>query len=171
MNQEMDNVEIEPVGSYSVGLLLKEAREAKQLSLLDVAAELRLTRDTVANIEEQQWDKLHGRAYARGYFLNYVKFMQLDENEMLRNFNQQYKRDEPELVLSKKGELSQTKKTLPWTGIIFVVLALVLTGVAYKQWQMTQNAETQVNNDQTTEDNNQIFDDFGSNGFEPLDEK
>jgi hypothetical protein len=36
---------------------------------------------------------------------------------------------------------------------------------------MTQNAETQVNNDQTMENNNQIFDDFGSNGFEPLDEK
>jgi len=170
MNQEVDSGEIEQVGSYSVGLLLKEAREAKNLSLLDVAAELRLTRDVVAHIEQQQWDKLHGRPYARGYFLNYVKFLQLDESEMLRNFNQQYKNDEPELVLSKKIEPSQTEKTVPWGGIVFVVLALALTGFAYNHWQTTTKVETQANNAQPTE-SSQIFDDFGSSTFESVDEK
>ena len=55
-----------------IGHRLQQARERKKLTIAEAASQLRFTRATVIHLEQEEWDKLHSRTYARGYLLNYV---------------------------------------------------------------------------------------------------
>lgn len=123
----------------SLGARLQQARENKKLSVAEVATQLRLTRDIIIYLENQQWDKLHGRTYARGYFASYVKFLGLPQEEMLAVFNDEYLLvdDEPRLVKTL-GAVEQ--KPFPWLMIIFLLVGTFIIWSAYQQWQTSQTS-------------------------------
>jgi cytoskeleton protein RodZ len=123
----------------SLGARLQQARENKKLSVAEVATQLRLTRDIIIYLENQQWDKLHGRTYARGYFASYVKFLGLPQEEMLAVFNDEYLLvdDEPRLVKTL-GAVEQ--KPFPWLMIIFLLVGTFIIWSAYQQWQTNQTS-------------------------------
>jgi cytoskeleton protein RodZ len=155
--------------TQTLGDRLREAREAKKFSIAEVAAQLRFTKETLLFMENEQWEKLHGRAYARGYFSNYVKFLGLPEDEMLAAFNIEYKvkQSEPITPLGSKK-----KATIPWMAILFILVALGLTGFAYKHWLQSQS-ETEKNTVQeqawpVPQDENETFDAFEESVVEPL---
>jgi cytoskeleton protein RodZ len=122
-----------------VGKRLRLAREAKKFSIAEVAAQLRFTKDTIIHLENQHWDKLHGRAYARGYFSSYIKFLDLPQNEMLSAFNIEYK-SSPSDLMQPQFNLTK-KKSFPWMPVLFIAIAIVITGFAYLQWQQSKNTE------------------------------
>lgn len=139
-----DNEEI-VVGSDSpgVGERLKATREAKKITISEAAAQLRLSKETIVNLETEQWELLHGRAYARGYFASYVKFLGLPERELLSAFNVEYKVTEATL-LSKHQFKSASK--FPWLPVILFVLLLASTWFAYQQWQSSQLVIDEIDN-------------------------
>lgn len=124
----------------SVGAQLKTAREAKKLTIGEIAAQLRLTQETIKHIESEQWSELHGRAYARGYFLSYVKFLGLPEHDMLTGFNMTYKVAETEAPSSFGIE----QKSFPWLKLIFIAVIAVAMWFAYQQWQRSAELEQQA---------------------------
>jgi cytoskeleton protein RodZ len=121
----------------AVGKRLRLAREAKKFSIAEVAAQLRFTKDTIIHLENQHWDKLHGRAYARGYFSNYIKLLDLPQDEMLSAFNIEYK-STPTDLMQPQFNLTK-KKSFPWMPVLFIAIAVVITSFAYLQWQQSQN--------------------------------
>jgi len=138
-----DNVVLQSGSTPSLGERLQEARQAKKYSVAEVATQLRLTKDIVIALETQQWEKLHGRTYARGYFASYVKYLGLPFDEMLAVFNLEYSVSEPSLNLyARGGEVVQSKATLWFSLIIGVALALTIW-LAFQQWQLKQ-AELQA---------------------------
>ncbi|NQZ53824.1 MAG: helix-turn-helix domain-containing protein [Piscirickettsiaceae bacterium] len=118
--------------SPSVGEKLKAAREAKKISISEVAAQLRLMKGTIINLEAEQWEQLHGRAYARGYFLNYVKFLGLPEREMLSAFNVEYQITEAAILSHYQIKPSSR---YPWLPATLLIVVLAVTWFAYQQWQ------------------------------------
>lgn len=139
----MSETHDEPVmssDSPSIGDRLREAREAKNYTLSEVAAQLRLTKDIIAHMEDQEWDKLNGRTYARGYFANYVKFLGLPYDEMLAVFNLEYSAKEPAIDLKHRGQ-SVNERAFPWFMLALVAIILVVIWLAYQQWQQTQSLE------------------------------
>jgi cytoskeleton protein RodZ len=131
-----ENVQ-ENEANQAVGKRLRLAREAKKFSIAEVAAQLRFTKDTIIHLENQHWDKLHGRAYARGYFSNYIKFLDLPQDEMLSAFNVEYKSTPADLMPPQFNVTK--KKSFPWIPVLFIAIAVVITGFAYLQWQQSQN--------------------------------
>lgn len=123
--------------SPTIGEQLKQAREAKNYTVAEVAAQLRLTKDIISHMEEQEWDKLNGRTYARGYFANYVKFLGLPYEEMLAVFNLEYTASEPSVNLRQHSH-SANDKPFPWFMLALVAIVLVVIWLAYQQWQQTQ---------------------------------
>ncbi|OUR65122.1 hypothetical protein A9Q79_04110 [Methylophaga sp. 42_25_T18] len=123
--------------SQSVGERLRLARESKDFSIAEVAAQLRFTKDTILHLESQQWDKLHGRAYARGYFSSYIKFLGMPQDELLSAFNIEYKSSQSDLMQPQFNV--SNNKTFPWMPVLFVLIAIVITGFAYMQWQQSQD--------------------------------
>jgi cytoskeleton protein RodZ len=170
MTEKDEVIVIEEKPSTHAGLSLKQAREAKQLSVSEVASELRLSRDAIESLENQQWDKLYGRAYARGYFLNYVRFLGLNEAKMITAFDEEYASDEPQQKLSHPV---QETKDIPWLGILLIVSALLITWFAYQQWQVT-NIEEQNSEQFEPESSDSIpsvpSDKFESSVVEPIEQ-
>jgi len=123
--------------NQAVGKRLRLAREARKFSIAEVAAQLRFTKETIIHLENQHWDKLHGRAYARGYFSSYIKFLDLPQNEMLSAFNIEYK-STPSDLMQPQFNLTK-KKSFPWMPVLFIAIAIVITGFAYLQWQQSQS--------------------------------
>jgi cytoskeleton protein RodZ len=148
--------------SANLGEQLRQAREQKKYSIAEVAAQLRLTKDIVSHLENQQWDKLNGRIYARGYFASYVKFLGLPHDEMLAVFNLEYSASEPTLNLNQHRH-GVNESPFPWLMLFFVVIVLLVGWFAYQQWQTAQMV-TQTSSDDQTEE----FAAEGSNFMEPV---
>lgn len=123
-----------------VGKRLREAREAKKISITDAAVQLRVTRDAIVHLEEQNWDRLHGRTYARGYFLSYAKFLGLPQDEMLAGFNMEFNEtiDHRTPSIAPIQKIRPAKPSLPLLPLLLLIIFAVMAWFAYQQWQLTQ---------------------------------
>ncbi len=164
-NEDVVKVDLAPSASEQLRL----AREEKKLTIAEVAAQLRLPKDTINYLETGQWDKLHGRAYARGYFSNYVNFLGLPQDTLLAAFNNQYKASE-----STTTTLQQTtkKKGSPLLLLLLITTVSLVAWFGYQQWQYfsdetTSRTESLPTNNQDLEP----IDRFSSSVVEPLSEE
>jgi cytoskeleton protein RodZ len=68
----------------SVGHILRKARIAKGMSIDDVSRQLRISIQQVEWIEREDFEKLPGRTFLRGFVRNYANLMQLDSIPLLQ---------------------------------------------------------------------------------------
>jgi cytoskeletal protein RodZ len=64
------------------GQLLRQAREAKELSLEDVEAKTRIRQRYLSALESGDWDDLPSPVAARGFLRTYATFLGLDSDEI-----------------------------------------------------------------------------------------
>jgi cytoskeleton protein RodZ len=69
-----------------LGKRLREAREGRGLSLVQVQAATRIRRTFLEALEEEHFDQLPGDVYARGFIRNYARFLGLDPEETLQAY-------------------------------------------------------------------------------------
>ncbi len=133
-----------------IGQRLQQARERKKLSIADAASQLRFTRAAVIHLEQEEWDKLHGRIYARGYLLSYVKLLGLPTEDMLSAFNAQYgetERERPSKIFMTKP--LPDEKPFPWLSSLLIIIVLAIAVVAYQYWEQRANEPVQESSNQT----------------------
>src|SRR5207249_2258552 len=70
-------------GSGSAGAKLKAAREAAGLSVDAVAQQLKLAPRQVTALENDDFPRLPGRTFVRGFARNYARFVKLDPDAVL----------------------------------------------------------------------------------------
>ena len=78
LNAGMSEHEDGEAGPLSTGEQLRLAREAKGLSLDDVASQTRIPIRHLQNIEREDWDALPAPTYAVGFVRNYANIVGLD---------------------------------------------------------------------------------------------
>lgn len=61
-----------------IGQLLRQTREAKNLSLADVEAQIRIRRRYLAALEAGDWSELPNEVVARGFLQTYARFLDID---------------------------------------------------------------------------------------------
>ncbi|WP_074746891.1 helix-turn-helix domain-containing protein [Nitrosospira multiformis] len=71
-----------------VGQVLRAARLERGLDIEDVARQLRFAARQVTALEEDEYDKLAGGPFLRGFVRNYAKLLQLDEAPLLKLLEQ-----------------------------------------------------------------------------------
>lgn len=76
----MDETESDDV--VTVGQRLREAREAKGLSVEDIAAQTRIPTRHLLSLETSEWDKLPAATYSVGFAKNYAGAIGLDRDEI-----------------------------------------------------------------------------------------
>ena len=76
----MDETESDEV--VTVGQRLREAREAKGLSIEEIAAQTRIPTRHLASLEVSEWDKLPAATYSIGFAKNYAGVVGLDRTEI-----------------------------------------------------------------------------------------
>ena len=125
--------------SPTVGERLRLAREAKKVTISEVVAQLRLTKENIVYLESDQWDKLHARPYARGYFSSYVNFLGLPHEEMLALFNLEYTSHEPSMDGFKRSENSNQSGGSAWfKSLLLIIVFITACWFGYQYWLKMQ---------------------------------
>lgn len=138
---EPENVvaQVIPPVFAGVGQRLRTAREALQLTIEEVASQLRLPVRHLDALEDEDLGRLPDASYVCGYLRAYAKFLDLPSNEIVENFP-----GVREHVLSVKSTVMPTKLSTPreeglpvnrgpWLGRV-VILFFVLLGA----WMVIQ---------------------------------
>ncbi len=110
----------------SYGLILKEARERKGLSIEKVAADTAITKQYIIALESDDQAGFHGEAYLTGFLQNYSEYLGTDTKELLKLYHAMKLQESPtpKELLEKKPP----KFRAPLI-IIFLILLLAGTGV------------------------------------------
>lgn len=75
------------VNRVNPGDTLRNAREQKDWSVAEVAAQLNLTPSRLSQIESAEFEKLPGHTFARGYVRAYAKLLGLDQAVLVEQFD------------------------------------------------------------------------------------
>ncbi|MDB5813468.1 MAG: helix-turn-helix protein [Rhodocyclales bacterium] len=137
--QEFESpMEENPVAPITAWQMLREAREARGLSVVEVAQHLKLTPRQVEAMEAGDLAHLPGPAFARGFVRNYARFLHLDPTHF--NAALDVVREVPPpfdtLPLGQMpGPASWRFSSLPALGIAAALLALAVAGWHYRWFE------------------------------------
>lgn len=132
------------------GPRLRETREARGLSLEDVAHELRLNPQLIQALEEDDYEHLPPVAFVTGYLRSYARLLELPEQEIIQRFEQAGK-EPPKLV--PHGRDTQVRSSdLPVRLVTYVLVIglAVLLGLWWfserqpLEFPAPEGAETEV---------------------------
>lgn len=142
-NEAEQPVEVKP----SAGRMLVEARERLGLSIADVARQLRLSPRQIEALEADDYAKLPGKTFLRGFIRNYAKLLQLDPEPLLAGCQDAQPADQAIVVPTSRIEFGGKHRFLPFSdrprrlrpkfSIAIVVVVLLLSWGVYEliQWQ------------------------------------
>jgi len=71
----------------ALGEQFRAAREARGLSLSDVAEHIRIRSVYLGDIEDENWAEIGAAVYIRGFLRTYARFLGLDPEEAVAQFN------------------------------------------------------------------------------------
>jgi len=86
-----------------IGGLLQEAREKKNCSFDDVAAATKINKRYLLAMEQEEWNRLPGKVYARGFLRTYARFLGLDEQAVCDLYEASLVAGETEKALGASG--------------------------------------------------------------------
>ena len=123
----------------SVGQVLREAREAQNITLEDVAMRLRLMHRQVEAMETDDFGSLGQPVFARGFVRNYARLMGLQPEPLLARM--EGAPAEPTPVAPVEPPMPNSWLTSPWL-ILFLLGVLVVVAVPISlYWWLNSDAE------------------------------
>ncbi len=96
----------------SFGAMLQQARTAKQISLDTAAGELFILKRHLQALEDEDFSKLPQAAFARGFAINYAKFLDLDASAVASSFDSAYPNELKPLAIGNTESLLRPMGTL-----------------------------------------------------------
>ncbi len=136
----------------SIGERFRAAREARRLSLSEVAEQIRIRSVYLAAIEEENWGSIGVPVYVRGFLRTYARFIGLDPEEAVGAFN-------ATLPASNEGPPGAPRSAKPsagggeggpaWRGSIAVwvtaaIAALLIAFVVYNELTLRRVGPTSM---------------------------
>ena len=118
------------------GQRLREAREAANLTLAEVAARMRLEPRVLDLLEHDHYERLHGATFVRGYLSGYARLLDLPERPILEAY-ERHAHAPPALVseLGRKPEVHVSD--FPVRMVTYVIAGLLVVLVVL-WWQSRQ---------------------------------
>lgn len=114
------------------GVALKAARAVQNLSIADVARQLRLSVSQVEALEAGAFDRLPGPVFVRGFIRNYARLLKIDPDRILRSI-------EGDLAAPQARDEGPPSQDIPypaaeprWPRYLLAVLLLTAVLVAYE---------------------------------------
>jgi cytoskeletal protein RodZ len=125
--------ETEPEVVVTVGQRLREAREAKGLSVEDIAAQTRIPTRHLTSLEESDWDKLPAATYSIGFAKSYAAAIGLDRTEIGDQLRAEMGGTRLPAAFPEVYETADPARTMP-KGLVFGALALLVVVVLALSW-------------------------------------
>lgn len=111
-----------------IGTILSEARRARGLELADVHEVTKIRVALLEAIEDERWEAMPGKAYARGFVTTYAEFLGLDPEPLIAKLDAP---GSPAPHLSEPiietGQLPGSRRHVRgWAALVAVVLAIIV---------------------------------------------
>ena len=90
------------------GQIIKAARDAKQISLNEVAQRLLLSKQIIIAIEEDNYSRIPARVYAEGYLKAYAQFLKIPADEVIARFRNLNIYDDAEKELDVQPKINKS---------------------------------------------------------------
>src|SRR5689334_8062705 len=131
-------VEAEPV---TAGERLRLAREAKKLSLEEVAAQTRIPQRHLASIETGDWDNLPAPTYSIGFAKSYASAVGLDRTEIGNQLREEMGGQRFASTTSDVFEPADPARTMPkW--LVLGAIAAVIVLIAVMSWLNSRSLQS-----------------------------
>ena len=127
---EEELIEQEP---SPVGERLRIAREAKGLSLEDLAAQTRIPQRHLASIETGDWEHLPAPTYTIGFAKSYASAVGLDRDEIGNDLREEMGGQRFAAASSDVFEPADPARTMP-KGLVLGAIAAVILLVVLMSW-------------------------------------
>ena len=116
-----------------LGKKLKEAREEKGLSLRDVEEATKIRKKYLQALENENFDVIPGKTYARGFLKNYSNFLSLDTNALLEEFDEiiyssNYFQEKEYTSAPSPPRSSKSEGKMFRLGLVVIALLLLFIG-------------------------------------------
>lgn len=128
VSSRADSNEQEPLG-----VTLRAARLARGLDAAVVASTLKMRRDQLEAIEENDFSRLPGRTYAIGFVRAYARYLGLDSEELVQRLKEQHAAEDAVKPVELSFLEPVQEQSVPKGSIIVLalVIAMVIYSVAY----------------------------------------
>ena len=107
-----------------VGEILKKTRESKKITILDVSKELKISEETLRNIENNYFQYDIDSVFVIGHLRSYCSFLDLNHNELIYQFKKEHFPDEKQNIeierLKFQYKLLFSNKLLSFSLILLV---------------------------------------------------
>ena len=124
----------------AVGEILQRHRIERDLSLQDIAQQLRIQRSYLDALENGDFDSLPGLTYAIGYVRSYAQLLDLDAATLITDFKAEAKKLQEPTQLSFPSPAPEGK--VPGGALVFV--GVFLAALSYGGWYYFSTSETAV---------------------------
>ncbi|GAC1576363.1 MAG: DUF4115 domain-containing protein [Candidatus Elarobacter sp.] len=127
----------------ALGEEFRRAREARGLTLSDVAEQIHIRSVYLNAIENEEWTSIGAPVYVRGFIRTYARFLALDAESAVERFNQSAPAGERPAVHAVSAGTADHDRSGPslW-AIVGAIVAVVLVGfVGYEWWAYSQGAK------------------------------
>jgi|SRR5581483_10158089 len=121
----------------SFGERMRREREMRGITLAAISEKTKITTRTLEALEKDDFDKLPGGIFNKGFVRSYAQFLGMNEEQVLKDFIEAA--GDPEQVLPlpdppvKRQEIPQPKERRSWTSVaIPAVAAMIVLGVGWK---------------------------------------
>lgn len=138
-----------------IGQILKEEREAKNLTLDDIQDMTKIQKRYLQAIEDNEFHRLPGRFYARAFIKEYALVLGLDPNTLLSYFDAENVQQEETVQYanvrrSRRATAAKSKSILSFLPTVIVIVLII--SVLFIAWTLTQKALT-IDGDKVAQDN------------------
>ncbi|MBO1003120.1 helix-turn-helix domain-containing protein [Pseudogracilibacillus auburnensis] len=126
-----------------IGEILREAREANNLSLDDIQEMTKIQKRYLVAIEQNDFHALPGRFYARAFMKEYAQAVGLDASELLSGFDEEsIQTEEEESVQYTRLERTKRPRTAKSSSIFSllpsVIVIILVIGIFFVAWTLYQ---------------------------------
>jgi cytoskeletal protein RodZ len=121
-----------------LGEAFRAAREARNLSLSDVAEQIHIRAVYLQAIEEEDWSAIAAPVYVRGFIRTYARFLGLDPQTAIEQFNAVA--GEPAVTAPTVAGTPARSGPSPWLLIGGAVAAILVGLVAFNYLQLQRSS-------------------------------
>lgn len=161
-----------------IGQMLKEEREAQELTLDDIQEMTKIQKRYLKAIEENNFSSLPGRFYTRAFIKEYALVLNMDHELLLEQFDRMTVNEEEEDT-TQYTQVRRTRRMQVPKGTSFlslfptIIVIVLIVGVLLIAWMLTQKAlTTDSTGGTTTKESDEIIRDVNpAEGQKPVAEE
>lgn len=144
VSEQPDSPE-EPAKAARIGLLLREAREARGLTVADVVTALKYSPRQIEALEADQMEVLPGNVFMRGIVRSYARFLKLDPAPLLEVLEAEAPAAAPDVVPPEDmGVAMPRREGRQISGLLSALILVAIVGLAAGVWHMLAPAQRPV---------------------------